>query len=293
MHFEHLSEPKLIIIRKFGHYLIAAALVSLLGTIGTSSSALAADGPGLDALNEFRGKAKKFKPAVENRFFNKEGRFEISPVAGYVPNNSFAKRYVAGAVLAYHFTEVLAAESQITYSPDLGESDLKGLTTVLIDRAYNASAVSQANFQQPLDKVTLSAAFGLSWAPVYGKINLVGEKVLNFDLAAFVGVAMLSKSNYNAKYDTENADIETGDIVILEPLGNEVKIAPVLGIGINFFLNQTMALKIDARSSLFVDNKPQYDPNEPVSQQRLYTNFITSLGLAFYFPKMKPRLYNF
>jgi outer membrane beta-barrel protein len=282
-----------MIIRKFGLYIFAAVLMSLLGAIGTATPAIAADGPGIDALKEFRRRTKGFKPAVENRFFVKESRFEVAPIVGYVPNNSFAKRYVAGAVLAYHFTEVLAAESQITYSPDLGESDLKGLTTVLIDRAYNASAVSQANFQQPLDKVTLSAAFGMSWAPIYGKINLVGEKVLNFDMAGFAGVAMLSKSNYNAKYDIENANIETGDIVLLESLGNEVKIAPVIGIGMNFFLNQTVALKFDARSSLFVDNKPQYDPNEPVAQQRLYTNFITSLGLAFYFPKMKPRLYNF
>jgi outer membrane beta-barrel protein len=282
-----------MIIRSFGKKLTAALAALTLSMIAFPPSAFAADGPGLDALEEFRGNSKEFKPAVENRFFLKEGRFEVAPVVGYVPNNSFAKRYVAGAVLAYHFTEVLAAESQLTYSPDLGESDLKGLTTVLIDRAYNASAVSQANFQQPLDKITLSAAFGMSWAPVYGKINLVGEKVLNFDLAGFVGVAMLSKTNYNAKYDTENANIETGDIVILEGLGNEVKIAPVLGVGLNVFLNQTMALKIDARSALFVDGKPQYDPSVPVDQQRLYTNFITSIGLAFYVPKMRPRLYNF
>ena len=282
-----------MIIRTIGLKFLTAIAALTLGAIALPTAALASDGPGLDALEEFRGTSKGFKPAVENRFFLKEGRFEVAPVVGYVPNNSFAKRYVAGAVLAYHFTEELAAESQITYSPDLGESDLKGLTTVLIDRAYNASAVSQANFQQPLDKVTLSAAFGMSWSPVYGKINLVGEQVLNFDLAGFVGVAMLSKTNYNAKYDTEGANLETGDIVILEALGNEVKIAPVIGVGMNVFLNQTMALKIDARSALFVDGKPQYDPSVPVDQQRLYTNFITSIGLAFYVPKMRPRLYNF
>ncbi|MBT3220102.1 MAG: outer membrane beta-barrel domain-containing protein [Proteobacteria bacterium] len=251
------------------------------------------EGPAHDALKDFREKSQKPRAAIENRFFLKKRRWEVAPIFGYVPNNPFARRYVGGLIFGHHFNEVIAAEAQITFSPDLGETDLKGLTTVLIDRAENASAVADADFQQPLDKITLSAAFGIAWAPIYGKINLVGETVLNFDFYGFLGVAMLSKTNYNAVYDTDGANPEANDIVLLQLVNNEFKVSPVLGVGLNIFVTQSIAIKLDARFSLYVDNKPQYDPDVPVPEQQLYSNFITSAGVSFFFPRMKSRLYNF
>ena len=244
------------------------------------------DSPGLKAIEDFRAGDSRPK-AVTNRFFLKENRFEISPIIGYVPNNPFAVRYVGGAILGFHFSETIAAQAQISYSPDLGENDLKGLVGVLLDRAFNAGA--DVGFQQPLDKVTLSAAFGVAWAPVYGKINLVGETVLNFDLYFVGGIGMLAKTNYFAVY----ADSPCFCELIPGAPANEVEIAPMVGTGMDFFLTQGMALKLDARMSLYIDNKPQYDPNEVVTEQRLYNNFIVGAGLGFYFPKMKTRLYNF
>ena len=58
-----------------------------------------------------------------------------------------------------------------------------------------------------------------------------------------------------------------------------------------------MAIKLDGRFAFWVDKEPQYctgGPDcEPATSQRLYNNFIVSGGLAFYFPNMKPRLYDF
>ncbi len=262
-----------------------------LAAAAAPTCALADDSPGLQAIEEFRAGAQRPK-AVENRFFLKQNRFEVSPMIGYVPNNPFAVRYTGGAILGFHFSETLAAQSQISYSPDLGENDLKGLVAVLLDRAFNAGA--DVGFQQPLDKVTLAASFGVAWAPLYGKINLVGETVLNFDLYGFAGAAMLSKSNFIATYD--EAGLASGDIVNLQPnpgQPNEVKVAPVIGVGQNYFLNQMMAFKLDARAAFYPDLKPQYDPEIPETESQLYNNFIVSGGLAFFFPRMKPRLYDF
>ena len=36
-----------------------------------------------------------------------------------------------------------------------------------------------------------------------------------------------------------------------------------------------------------------FDPSVPTSAQRLYNNVMISAGLGFFFPRMKPRLYNF
>jgi outer membrane beta-barrel protein len=205
-----------------------------------------------------------------------------------------ARRYTGQITLGYHFAETVSAQAQIGFSPDLGEHDLKGLVDVLLQRAHDASTSNSAQFQQPLDKVVLGANFGAAWAPLYGKINLFGETVLNFDFYGFAGVGMVSKQNYAAVYD-EGVDITVlgANVVRLNALGNEVKVGPALGIGQNYFITQTIAVKIDLRSSLYVDQKPQYDPQVPPDGSRLYNNLTASAGVGFFFPKMKPRLYNF
>jgi outer membrane beta-barrel protein len=261
--------------------------------LGWGSTTAQADSPGLETL-EKRKQGTHTNPAVENRFFLKEGRFEASPVFGYVPNNPFARRYMVGGILGYHFGESLSAQAEVLYSPDSGEDDLKPLVEVLLDRAANSAPITPttgtaapSEFQQPLDKVSLAANFGVALAPFYGKINLVGETVLNFDFYVSGGLGMVSKTNYTATYDENQSD---GNFVNLNDNGSEVKVSVSAGIGQNYFLNQFMAFKIDVRALFYVDNLPVYDPANPPSGDRLYNNVVASAGLAFFFPKMKPRL---
>ena len=54
-----------------------------------------------------------------------------------------------------------------------------------------------------------------------------------------------------------------------------------------------MALKLDARSYFYIADEPQYDITEPVDSKRLYNNFVASVGLSFFVPEMKTRMYNF
>jgi len=246
-----------------------------------------AESPGAEALKEFRGE-NKTKDAIQNRFFLKEKRFEIAPVVGYVPNNPMVRRYTGGALLAYHFSEAFALGAQVIYSPDLGLTDLKDLTSVLVDIAQSGS--DDVDFQQPLDKMTLGATFSLNWAPIYGKINLVGETVLNFDLYGSLGLGMLSIAEY---YATANNDPNAVEVVQLSQPSNKVRVPVNVGLGMDFFLSQSIALKVDARSYIYVDDKPQYDPETPVTEKRVYNNFIASAGLSIFIPKMKPRITRF
>lgn len=267
--------------------LLARALALVFAALICAGPARA-ESPGLEAIEQYRvGHGEQ--QAVENRFFLKANRFEFSPVVGYVPNNPFARRYMFGTVLGYHLSETFSFQAGILYSPDLGEGDLKGLTSVLLERAYQAD--ESQNFQQPLDKAGLTFFGGVAWAPLYGKINLVGETVLNFDFYLFAGAGMISKQNYFATYS--DANIDQGDIVELQPQGNEVVAGPYLGIGMNNFVNRMMAVKIDVRGAFYVDGQPQYDPDVPVEGLRLYNNVIASAGLAVFFPRMKRQLYEF
>ena len=271
---------------------LASAALAAATVLGLALSSTAhAQSPGLEALEAFKaGQAEQ--PAVENRFFKKQSRLEISPMFGYVPNNPFARRFVGSGSLGYHFNETWSAHVQVQYSPDLAENDLKDLTAILLDRANTGEA--GAEFRQPLDKVTLGAVVGVAWAPVYGKINLVGETVLNFDFYLFGGVGMVSKNEYAATYEVDETN--PNDFVNLGTAVPEVEVGPYIGIGQNYFLSQSIAIKIDLRTAFYIDDAPRYteDFDPDVRQpQRLYNNLVAGAGFAFFFPKMKPRIYNF
>jgi outer membrane beta-barrel protein len=265
-------------------------LVALVGLAGTSLDAHAGAKPARKALKELNEGDPKYD-VVQNRFFLKQNRFELSPMAGYVPNNPFAKRYVGGVLAAWHFSEKLAAEGAFLYSPDLGVNDLKDLTHTLVGIAQEGSG--DVNFQQPVDKMVLGATIAARWAPVYGKINLLGERVLNFDLYGTAGLGLLTINKYYAVYDNDAPEgvVPTKlDVVEVKP------VVPLnLGFGMDFFLSSTVALKIDARNYLYIDSKPDYDPDpgNQVTENRLYNNFVASVGVSIFFPKMKPRYFDF
>lgn len=251
--------------------------------------AQAEDHPATEALADSQGEQGP-PNVVQNRFFLKTGRLEASGMGGYVPNNPMVKRFVASLLGAYHFSETFAAEGAFLFSPDLGKNDLKGLTHTLVDIAHTGSGTDSAAFQQPLDKMVMGATFAARWAPFYGKINLIGESVINFDAYGVMGLGMLSLQQYYAVYDEGVGQPPYTNLVTQE---KKVVITPNFGLGFNFFLNQAMALKIDARSYFYVGKKPQYDPDVEVTDSRLYNNFVASVGLSFFIPEMKKRMYNF
>jgi len=265
--------------------LIAAFGVGLLST----PTALAADSPADEAVDRLQEVDHNSSP-IENRFFLKANRFEIAPVLGYVPNNPFARRYVGGALLAYHISESIAAEGAILYSPDLGQDDLKGLTSTLVQIAHQGDP--DAGFQQPVEKMTLGATFALRWAPVYGKINLLGERVLNFDFYGTLGLGLLSRAEYYATYNEQWDGSDS--VVTLSPPQSTYTVPANIGIGFDFFVSQSVAIKLDARSYLYIGNQPDYVPNDDTELgKRLYNNFIASAGVSIFVPKMKPRLFDF
>lgn len=266
-----------------------APAVALLGLAALAPVAHAGAKPAEDALNGVSD-AKKYN-VVQNRFFLKEKRFEVAPVAGYVPNNPFAVRYVGGLLVAYHFSETLAAEGAFMYSPDLGANDLKGLTNTLVGIASQEGDSAEVTFQQPVEKMVMGATFAARWAPVYGKINLIGERVLNFDFYGVAGLGLLSIKEYYARPGATDANGAPSTQLDFEQ--NKAKVPVNLGVGFDFFLGSSVAVKLDARNYLYIDSKPQYDPNVPEEESRLYNNFIASVGVGLFFPKMKPRQYDF
>lgn len=263
-------------------------LLAGFGVLGTVEPARAADTPpGVQALEQFRNPDKRRNPVL-NRFFLKSRRFEITPTFGTVPNNSFASRFTVSLNLGYHLTEKLSVQANFAFAPDLGKRDVKSLVPILLQQS------SDQNFEQPLDKTTLSGSIGVGFAPVYGKINILGETVLNFDFYGFLGIGLAVQNEFyaarSASFDSATTLSETFD---LTKTATEVRAAPTIAIGANFFLTQLVALRLDGRMAIIIDDKPAYDRDNPPPGLRAITQFNLSAGLAFFIPKMKPRLTDF
>lgn len=269
---------------------VAVGVCGVALVAGLFASETAHANPAEDALKEVQGEVQP-KDVVQNRFFVKTERFEIAPVIGAVPNNPMVKRRLGGILVAYHLSDTLAVGGQFFYSPDLGSADLKGLTNTLVTIAHNGEA--NVEFQQPLDKMVFGATFSANWIPVYGKINLVGETVLNFDLYGSFGIGYLGLQKYYAVYDNEKAASGDPVPVSLEKPTLKSRVPVNVAIGADFFLTQTLAIKLDARSYVYWDLKPQYDPDEKATDGRLYNIFIATAGISMYFPKMSPRMSDF
>ena len=265
--------------RKFAS--ICLGMMTILGL--WSSEAMAGREPAQNAL-EVRNEDMT-QDVVQNRFFLKEGRFEISGVGGYVPNNPMVQRFAGGFLGAYHLNEKFAAEGAVMYFPDLGGSDLKGLTQKLVEIANSRS--SSSNFQQPVEKMMLGATVSARWSPIYGKINLLGENVLNFDLYFTGGFGMISTKKYYVTADQDG-------VIGLEFAGNEVHPPVTAGLGTNLFINQSLAVKLDVRSMIYRAPAPIYDPDQAdLNEYRIYNDIVTSVGISYFIPKMKPRLMDF
>lgn len=282
MSLSNLAQAKLAGVLH-GALLVAAVLMS--------PSALAKT-PAQEALEQVRA-TDATKDVVQNRFFLKEERLEVAPVLGVVPNNPMVQRYVGGVLVGYHLSETFSMGATLLFSPDLEENDLKDLANTLVVIAHTST--DNTDFQQPLDKMRLGGVFSANWAPVYGKINLVGATVVNFDFYGTAGVGMLSLNEYYAQWDD---DLDADGVYPPVSLGTAVRIAKPtlnLGVGMNFFLNQSVALKLDARSFLYVGQEPDYTPLDDTDAQarRVYNNFLASAGVSMYFPTMKPRVTNF
>lgn len=268
--------------------------LGLLGTVAVAPTPCeAAEAPARDALDEFQGK-KVEKNVIQNKFFLKANRFEITPAFGYVPNNAFVSNYYGGAFVGYHFSETFAAEAAFFYAPNNGLSGVKNLTRTLVAIAYDSNP--DTTFQQPLDRLQLGAIFSARWAPVYGKINLIGEGVVNFDLYGTAGAGLLLVTKDYARVSGEyktSQDLGVEPVELDKNATSEPYPALNVGMGLDFFVTQSIALKLDARTALYFATEPDYNNPGEVLENRIYSTFMTTAGISIFIPRMKPRIFNF
>ena len=212
--------------------------------------------------SEVQGQDRVIK-TIQKKDFLKLGRFEAMPNVGFVTNDPFLNRYIAGVRIGYHLTEIFAFEGELAYAPDLGDADWKGLTHQLVNQNHVSPDIS---------KLTLIANGAFQFSPIYGKVALSGDNIIHFDIYGAFGMGVTQTRD-----DLEALQAE-GDA---EAIATEVQLHTTtnFGGGARIVFNETVAVRVDGRSLVYIETV-----NSTTLEMK--NNFILSGGVSFFFPQM-------
>ncbi|OJH39776.1 outer membrane beta-barrel domain-containing protein [Cystobacter ferrugineus] len=200
---------------------------------------------------------------VSGHLFLKKGRLELSPSATFSIKDAFYSKYIFGGVLTYHFTETLGISLRGGYSlPTVAAA--AQICTFDSTGGNTTRGCRRPTFQDLEDKapgkILLTGGLDVQWAPIYGKMSLLSEQFLHFDL---YGIAGASAIQYRAPGSTE---ITAG--------GN-------VGVGMRFVVNRWMTVRTEFRDLIYVEKA--VNPATTLRNQLLF-----ELGVSFFFPNAPP-----
>jgi outer membrane beta-barrel protein len=211
------------------------------GTAGASTddpdSGKTATDEGIDLTLQDRIKAVARKP------FLKTLRLEVVPTAQVTINDAFIRTWTLGGRLAFHLNDAFALELGGGWVPP-------GFTQRLEPAELLKEKLALINIDNQLVGL---ADVGLTFSPLYGKIAMFGDGIVNFD--GFVSAAV------GATFDN-GADR-------LHP-------SMTVGVGARVFLTRWLELRCDLRDTLYPQEKSQIST--------LQNLMFVGLGIGFYWP---------
>ncbi len=233
----------------------ARAITAAFAVALVALAPAAARGSAADAFEN------KVKP-VSGQLYRKAGKLELTIPAGVLSvNDAFFSKYMAGAKLTYHLSESWS----LGVNGMLGTSSATGSTSVCpLNQACHPATAPQL-YQVPGD-IKWIAGGEVGFSPLYGKLNLFGEKALHFDLSLLLGADLVSYRDV-LKSVQANAGATPG--TVSTPGGH-------VGIGARLFFARFMALRLELRDVFYKVSA--------LDTGNLQTQLLAEAGLSFFIP---------
>ena len=180
---------------------------------------------------------KRQRRGAVDRLFVKQARHELTLGGGYYVSDLFSSSYALGASYTYHMTENTAVE--FSYLMTQANADI--IDAIEDERGdVIDEELSRVQFFESL----------LRWSPVYAKLRL-GGKIMRFDVHLDGGVGVVDSPTSRG-------------------------VAGVGGVGMHLFVGEILAVRLDARDHVFVQ--------ELLSESFIVNDLSLTLGLAVFFP---------
>jgi outer membrane beta-barrel protein len=215
--------------------------------------------PAVDLPSE---KTHRVIKTLQRKTFLKLNRYEGAFQLGFVTNDPFINRYIIGAGIAYHITEIFAVELLGNFSPDFGEADWKGVTEQL---------VHENRVSPDISKILYFGQLNFQFSPIYGKVA-VGQKIINFDIFGTFGTGIV-----NTKDDLEALQCTDDPSCI----ATQSQFHPTtnFGGGFRIIFSRNVALRLEGRSMVYIETIDS-------TTLEMKNNFMILASGTYFFPNM-------
>jgi outer membrane beta-barrel protein len=215
------------------------------------------------------GKADAFEGKIRpisGQLYSKAGRFELTPTANLSLNDAFFSKQLFGGRLGYHFTEQWSIGGFFVG----GRTSATGSASVCPTNVGCGEA-STVQLNQVPGAITRMAGGELAFSPVYGKLNVLAERVLHFDFSLLLGVDWIT--HRQAVSSVEAANLASAEAPTRSTVGLHA------GLGARVFLTQFLAFRVEVKDYVYRVPIGNFG-GESDTQNQLFTE----LGLSVFFP---------
>lgn len=213
-------------------------------------------------------------PPVSGQLFQKAGRFELTVVGDVSLNDAFFTKYLAGLEASYHLSETWAVSVGAAGDlVDMGAIHLGAVSpsgsSVTCTATGGCVGADQEMLRQVPGRIRGVASATVAWAPVYGKLNVLAEKVGHFDLAVLAGGDLVRRDEILAANDPR---VTLKASRVWTPGFHA-------GLGARLFVTQGIALRLIVKDVFYPVKVPNAGTGNDWQNQ-----LFTELGLSFFFP---------
>jgi outer membrane beta-barrel protein len=181
--------------------------------------------------------------AVARKTFLKAGRFELDPMVQMTVNDAFIRTWAVGGRFAWHINDAFALDVGGGYVPP-----------AFSQRLEPAELLKERLALINIDNTLVGMAdVGLTFSPLYGKVAVFGDGIVNFDGFVSGGVG---------------ATFDNG--------ADKVHPAMNVGVGARVFLTRWLVLRGDLRNTMY--------PQEKAQISTLQNLVFVGVGVGFYLP---------
>lgn len=204
---------------------------------------------------------------VSGHLFLKKGRFEVSPSASASINDAFFTKYLVGGTIGFFPSETWGIHARFGYAFPLVSGAAQICTTESTGQGTTRGC-SPPKFDQ-LDgrapgQIHLIGGLDVEYAPIYGKVGLVAEKFLHFDLYGLVGASAVGYQGPSQTGASASQPYMT--------VGGNV------GVGTRIIFNRFVALRGELRDLIYAEQV------QPLPATSIRNQLLFELGFSFFLP---------
>jgi outer membrane beta-barrel protein len=209
-------------------------------------------------------------PPVSGQLYRKAGRLELATTGNLSLNDAFFTKYFGGAKLGYHFTEFLSAAVHAS-----GGTTRQSGSTVVCTAAGGCQDASEAQLRQVPGRIKGIVGAEIAWSPIYGKLNVLAERVAHFDLSILAGPDVIFHEEISSRKQEE-------DLALLGASASPATTTAYgghVGLAARVFLTEWMAARLEVKDYIYAVKVPNAGSGSDVQNQ-----FFTEIGVSFFFP---------